>query len=112
MRRGAATEPVCQQQLSLTESVPLLPLPPSPDHEVITAQNGTEVKSLTLFLSVFPPCPADYEEFLAATIHASKLEHGDRLVAAFRHFDKDGDGHISCQELHEVGHGEGWVAGG
>lgn len=44
----------------------------------------------------------DYEEFLAATIHASKLEAEENLYRAFQYFDKDSSGFISREELVEA----------
>ena len=44
----------------------------------------------------------DYEEFLAATINQSKLEREDHLKAAFMHFDLNGDGQITHDELMQV----------
>ena len=49
----------------------------------------------------------DYEEFLAATINQSKLEREDHLKAAFIHFDLDGDGQITREELMIVSGGMG-----
>lgn len=44
----------------------------------------------------------DYEEFLAATINVGKLEREDHLKRAFEHFDLDGNGQISHDELVQV----------
>ncbi|XP_020595035.1 calcium-dependent protein kinase 1-like, partial [Phalaenopsis equestris] len=41
----------------------------------------------------------DYNEFIAATIHLNKIEREDHLFAAFSHFDKDGSGYITRDEL-------------
>mmetsp|Transcript_22082 Transcript_22082/g.37757 ORF Transcript_22082/g.37757 Transcript_22082/m.37757 type:complete len:95 (+) Transcript_22082:59-343(+) len=41
----------------------------------------------------------DYEEFLAATISAGKIERDEHLKMAFEHFDLDGNGQISHAEL-------------
>ncbi|GMH39496.1 hypothetical protein BSKO_07394 [Bryopsis sp. KO-2023] len=41
----------------------------------------------------------DYEEFLAATLNTMKLDNEDQLVKAFEHFDKDGSGTITKDEL-------------
>eukprot|EP00798_Chlamydomonas_sp_ICE-L_P014634 gene14634-20668_t len=41
----------------------------------------------------------DYEEFLAATIHMSKLNREDAMMEAFKHFDKDESGMITKEEL-------------
>ncbi len=41
----------------------------------------------------------DYNEFVASTMHLSKLEKEDLLQKAFSQLDKDGSGTISVQEL-------------
>ena len=41
----------------------------------------------------------DYMEFLAATLHLGRLERDERLWRAFRHFDSDGRGYISRENL-------------
>ena len=46
----------------------------------------------------------DYEEFIAATIHLSKLNRDEVMHDAFKHFDKDNSGFITAEELH-VGDG-------
>lgn len=42
---------------------------------------------------------SDWEEFLAATVHLNKLEKDEYLLRAFRHFDKDGSGSITANEI-------------
>ncbi|KAG1670697.1 hypothetical protein FOA52_010973 [Chlamydomonas sp. UWO 241] len=44
----------------------------------------------------------DYNEFVAATMHMSKLEKEELLQKAFRQLDKDGSGTIDIQELSEA----------
>ncbi|KAE8672678.1 Calcium-dependent protein kinase 5 [Hibiscus syriacus] len=44
----------------------------------------------------------DYGEFIAATVHLNKLEREEHLVAAFRYFDKDGNGYITVDELQQA----------
>merc|ERR1712036_96297 len=44
----------------------------------------------------------DYTEFLAATIDRRDYEQEDVCWAAFRVFDRNGDGQISQEELKEV----------
>ena len=39
------------------------------------------------------------QEFLAATINKTRLEREERLREAFQHFDLDGDGQITRDEL-------------
>ena len=41
----------------------------------------------------------DYSEFLAATVHQSKLSREDNLMRAFEHFDTDKSGFITADEL-------------
>jgi len=41
----------------------------------------------------------DYDEFVAAAMHLSKLQREDLLLGKF---DKDGDGRISVDELRQV----------
>jgi len=41
----------------------------------------------------------DYEEFLAATMHLSKLNKEEVMVEAFKHFDLDSSGFITREEL-------------
>jgi calcium-dependent protein kinase len=48
----------------------------------------------------------DYEEFLAATINVGKLEREDNLKRAFEHFDLDGNGQITHDELTQVSQDE------
>ncbi|CAD7696382.1 unnamed protein product [Ostreobium quekettii] len=41
----------------------------------------------------------DYNEFLAATVHHCKLQQEEHLIRAFEHFDADGSGYITVDEL-------------
>ncbi|WVZ57479.1 hypothetical protein U9M48_007859 [Paspalum notatum var. saurae] len=41
----------------------------------------------------------NWEEFIAATVPLSKIEHKEHLMAAFTYFDKDGSGYITVDEL-------------
>lgn len=43
----------------------------------------------------------DYQEFLGATIHLSKLNKEEYLMKAFKHFDADNSGFITRSELIE-----------
>ncbi len=38
-------------------------------------------------------------EFLAATLHLSKLNREENMMAAFKHFDKDDSGFITQAEI-------------
>ncbi|KAF9597011.1 hypothetical protein IFM89_014725 [Coptis chinensis] len=42
------------------------------------------------------------EQFIAATVHCSKLEREEHLVAAFAYFDKSGSGYITFDELRQA----------
>ncbi|WVZ73018.1 hypothetical protein U9M48_021385 [Paspalum notatum var. saurae] len=44
----------------------------------------------------------DYDEFIAATVHMSKLDREEHLLAAFAYFDKDGSGYITVDELEQA----------
>jgi Ca2+-binding EF-hand superfamily protein len=39
------------------------------------------------------------QEFLAATMHLNKLNREENLIEAFKHFDKDGSGFITKDEI-------------
>ncbi|WIA30466.1 hypothetical protein OEZ86_000550 [Tetradesmus obliquus] len=41
----------------------------------------------------------DYTEFVAATMHACKVQHEQLLIEAFQHFDTDDSGFITREEL-------------
>ncbi|KAJ0028856.1 hypothetical protein Pint_36207 [Pistacia integerrima] len=44
----------------------------------------------------------DYGEFIAATLHLTKVDQEDHLFAAFSYFDKDGSGYITPDELQQA----------
>ncbi|KAD5961586.1 hypothetical protein R6Q59_014750 [Mikania micrantha] len=44
----------------------------------------------------------DYDEFVAATLHFTKVDREDRLFAAFSYFDKDSSGYITRNELQQA----------
>ncbi|GLI60831.1 hypothetical protein VaNZ11_002944 [Volvox africanus] len=44
----------------------------------------------------------DYREFVAATYSLSRMQRNQVLLKAFRHFDLDGDGYITREELSAV----------
>ena len=41
----------------------------------------------------------NYNDFLAATIQLSKLNREEQLIAAFKHFDKEGTGFITREDI-------------
>lgn len=41
----------------------------------------------------------DYEEFLAATLHANKLNREENMLSAFKFFDKNDTGTITQEEI-------------
>ena len=67
------------------------------------------------------PGAAMLQEFLAATLSQHQMEKAENMRAAFQHFDTDGSGTISRDELREAlkvcvcgvgGGGVGWGGGG
>lgn len=44
----------------------------------------------------------DYTEFIAATLERNIYQQEDKLFQAFKHFDKDQSGKITCDELKEA----------
>ena len=44
----------------------------------------------------------DYSEWQISCVNKDQILKKDRLAAAFRHFDKDGNGKISAKELKKV----------
>jgi calcium-dependent protein kinase len=49
----------------------------------------------------------DYEEFVAATINLNKLEREENCLQAFKHFDRDGSGFITADEVEAALQGMG-----
>lgn len=63
--------------------------------EALTANGKLPVNELEDLLSTIDMNASgaiDYEEFLAATLHASKISSDEHLQRAFREFDADGSG--------------------
>ena len=58
-----------------------------------------EVEALMATMDMQGDGSLDYEEFLAATVSAAKLESEDNLLQAFADLDSDGSGFISADEL-------------
>ena len=44
----------------------------------------------------------DYTEFVMATMNEKNMQSNEKLMQAFRMFDKDGSGTISAEEIKEV----------
>ncbi|CAN1199192.1 Calcium-dependent protein kinase 21 [Linum perenne] len=57
------------------------------------------MKKLALKADVDGNGTIDYTEFISATMHRYKLEKDEHLYTAFQHFDKDGSGYITRDEL-------------
>ncbi|KAF3514956.1 hypothetical protein F2Q69_00003909, partial [Brassica cretica] len=58
-----------------------------------------EVKQLMDAADVDGNGSIDYIEFITATMHRHRLESDENLYKAFQHFDKDGSGYITIDEL-------------
>ncbi|CAN1222487.1 Calcium-dependent protein kinase 21, partial [Linum grandiflorum] len=59
----------------------------------------TEVKQLMEAADVDGNGTIDYSEFISATMHRYRLEKTEHLYKAFQHFDKDGSGYITREDL-------------
>ncbi|XP_062221331.1 calcium-dependent protein kinase 6-like [Phragmites australis] len=64
--------------------------------------NEAEIRHLMDAADVDKSGTIDYDEFIAATVHMSKLEREEHLLAAFAYFDKDGSGYITVDELEQA----------
>uniref|UniRef100_A0A804NVY4 non-specific serine/threonine protein kinase n=1 Tax=Zea mays TaxID=4577 RepID=A0A804NVY4_MAIZE len=62
----------------------------------------SEIRDLMDAADVDKSGSIDYDEFIAATVHMSKLEREEHLLAAFAYFDKDGSGYITVDELEQA----------
>jgi calcium-dependent protein kinase len=62
----------------------------------------SEIRDLMDAADVDNSGTSDYDEFIAATVHMSKLEREEHLLAAFAYFDKDGSGYITVDELEQA----------
>merc|ERR1712060_443011 len=58
-----------------------------------------EVQKLMGTLDVDGSGTLDYDEFIAAAMHSSKLESDEKLYRTFCHIDKDGSNFITKDEL-------------
>eukprot|EP00803_Ostreobium_quekettii_P001566 evm.model.scf_1195.4 EVM.evm.TU.scf_1195.4 scf_1195:38509-47423(+) len=58
-----------------------------------------DINSIMLAADVDQNGVIDYNEFLAATVHQCKLQREEHLMEAFEHFDADGSGFITMEEL-------------
>ncbi|PNH07749.1 Calcium-dependent protein kinase 17 [Tetrabaena socialis] len=63
--------------------------------------NEVELQQLMAIADVDGDGLIDYNEFVAATMHLSKLEKEELLQTAFKQIDKDGSGTISVAELEQ-----------
>ena len=63
------------------------------------SMSGLQVENIVGNIDVNGNQLIDYEEFIAATIHLSKLNREDMMMEAFKHFDKDNSGFITSEEL-------------
>ena len=66
-----------------------------------SAPGDAEVKAFMQEMDFDQSGSIDYEEFIGATIHVSKLEKHSNMVRAFEFFDKNGDGFINAEEIEE-----------
>ncbi|CAN1811118.1 Calcium-dependent protein kinase 21 [Linum perenne] len=57
------------------------------------------MKKLALKADVDGNGTIDYSEFISATMHRYRLEKNEHLYKAFQHFDKDGSGYITREDL-------------
>lgn len=64
--------------------------------------SAIELEELMRFADVDGNGTIDYNEFVGATMHLSKLEKEEIMQKAFADFDKDGNGRISEDELREA----------
>ncbi|XP_060196602.1 calcium-dependent protein kinase 26-like [Lycium barbarum] len=64
--------------------------------------NESEIHDLMKAADIDNSGTIDYGEFVAAMLHANKIEKEDYLFAAFSYFDKDGSGYITSDELQKA----------
>ncbi|KAJ8574165.1 hypothetical protein K7X08_025970 [Anisodus acutangulus] len=64
--------------------------------------NESEIHHLMKAADIDNSGTIDYGEFVAAMLHANKIEKEDYLFAAFSYFDKDGSGYITADELQKA----------
>ncbi|MCE2055436.1 Calcium-dependent protein kinase 11 [Datura stramonium] len=64
--------------------------------------NESEIHDLMKAADIDNSGTIDYGEFVAAMLHANKIEKEDYLFAAFSYFDKDGSGYITADELQKA----------
>ncbi|KAK4371743.1 hypothetical protein RND71_007127 [Anisodus tanguticus] len=64
--------------------------------------NESEIHDLMRAADIDNSGTTDYGEFVAAMLHANKIEKEDYLFAAFSYFDKDGSGYITVDELQKA----------
>lgn len=76
-------------------------------HAVSVSPEQTECLSADAFVSAIQTDidrsgEIEYGEFLAATLHLSKIEKQENLLKAFQYFDADGSGAITLDELQKA----------
>ncbi|XP_010266896.1 PREDICTED: calcium-dependent protein kinase 29-like isoform X2 [Nelumbo nucifera] len=71
-------------------------------HNLGSKISESEIKQLMEAADVDGNGTIDYIEFIAATMHRHRLEKEEHLYKAFEHFDKDGSGFITKDELKQA----------
>ncbi len=64
--------------------------------------NDEEVDKMFRNIDIDGSGSIDYTEFVMATMNEKNMSSNDKLLQAFRMFDKDGSGTISADEIKEV----------
>lgn len=64
--------------------------------------NEEEVDKMFTNIDIDGSGSIDYTEFVMATMNEKNMSSNDKLLQAFRMFDKDGSGTISADEIKEV----------
>lgn len=67
-----------------------------------STMEDTEIRDLMDAADVDNSGTIDYGEFIAATIHLSKFECEEHLIAAFQYFNKDRTGYIMVDKLQQA----------
>jgi len=83
----------------LSEGLKSLSLSGTGKNAKVAKMKPEEIKALLEAIDQDQDGTISYDEFITATIHLNKLENNEHLFNAFQLFDKDGNGHISQDEL-------------